>query len=53
MRAIEASELGRHRFDGGDTPIPVNAQDGIAAIDSGIHFDLVFSDINLPGSLDG
>jgi DNA-binding NtrC family response regulator len=30
-----------------------NARDALAAIDSGIHVDLVFSDINMPGAMDG
>jgi DNA-binding NtrC family response regulator len=31
----------------------VNAQDALAAIDSGIHIDLVFTDVNMPGAMDG
>jgi DNA-binding NtrC family response regulator len=30
-----------------------NAANALAAIDSGIHLDLVFSDINMPGAMDG
>jgi DNA-binding NtrC family response regulator len=30
-----------------------NAQDALAAIHSGIHIDLVFSDVNMPGAMDG
>ena len=30
-----------------------NAHDALAAIDSGIHLDLVFTDINMPGAMDG
>jgi len=30
-----------------------SARDAFAAIDSGIHIDLVFSDINMPGAIDG
>ena len=30
-----------------------NAAEALAAIEAGIHIDLVFSDINMPGALDG
>jgi CheY-like chemotaxis protein len=30
-----------------------NAGEALAAIDAGIHIDLVFTDINMPGAMDG
>jgi DNA-binding NtrC family response regulator len=41
------------RIVGFDVVATENARDALAAIDSGKHFDLVFSDINMPGTMDG
>jgi CheY-like chemotaxis protein len=41
------------RIVGFDVVATENAGDALAAIDSGIRIDLVFSDINMPGAMDG
>lgn len=41
------------RIVGFDVVATQNAGDALAAIDSGIHVDLVFTDINMPGAMDG
>jgi DNA-binding NtrC family response regulator len=41
------------RVVGFDVVATENAGDALAAIDSGIHVDLVFTDINMPGAIDG
>jgi DNA-binding NtrC family response regulator len=41
------------RIVGFDVVATENAHDALAAIDSGIHLDLVFTDINMPGAMDG
>jgi DNA-binding NtrC family response regulator len=41
------------RIVGFDVVATENAGDALAAIDSGIHVDLVFTDINMPGAIDG
>jgi CheY-like chemotaxis protein len=41
------------RIAGFDVVATENAGDALAAIDSGIHVDLVFTDINMPGAMDG
>jgi CheY-like chemotaxis protein len=41
------------RVVGFDVVATGNAGDALAAIDSGIHVDLVFTDINMPGTMDG
>jgi DNA-binding NtrC family response regulator len=41
------------RIVGFDVVATGNAGDALAAIDSGIRVDLVFSDINMPGAMDG
>jgi DNA-binding NtrC family response regulator len=41
------------RIVGFDVVTTENAGDALAAIDSGIHVDLVFTDINMPGAMDG
>ncbi|HEY6457736.1 MAG TPA: response regulator [Steroidobacteraceae bacterium] len=41
------------RVVGFDVVAAENAGDALAAIDSGIHVDLVFTDINMPGAIDG
>ncbi len=41
------------RIVGFDVVATENAGDALAAIDSGIHVDLVFTDINMPGAMDG
>jgi DNA-binding NtrC family response regulator len=41
------------RIVGFDVITTENASDARAAIDSGIHVDLVFTDINMPGTMDG
>jgi CheY-like chemotaxis protein len=41
------------RIVGFDVVATENAGAAVAAIDSGIHVDLVFTDINMPGAMDG
>jgi DNA-binding NtrC family response regulator len=41
------------RLAGFDVVATSNAQDALVAIDSGIHIDLVFTDVNMPGAMDG
>jgi len=41
------------RIVGFDVVATENAGAALAAIDSGIHVDLVFTDINMPGAMDG
>src|SRR5665213_3109875 len=41
------------RIAGFDVIEAENAPDAIATIDAGIHIDLVFTDINMPGAIDG
>lgn len=41
------------RIVGFDVVATENAGDALAAIDSGIHVNLVFTDINMPGAMDG
>jgi DNA-binding NtrC family response regulator len=41
------------RIVGFDVVATENAGDALAAIDSGIRVDLVFTDINMPGAMDG
>jgi CheY-like chemotaxis protein len=41
------------RIVGFDVVATENAGDALAALDSGIHVDLVFTDINMPGAMDG
>jgi CheY-like chemotaxis protein len=41
------------RQAGFDVVATANAQDALGAIDSGIHIDLVLTDVNMPGAMDG
>jgi two-component system, response regulator PdtaR len=41
------------RNAGFDVVATENAHDALVALDSGIHIDLVFTDVNMPGSMDG
>jgi DNA-binding NtrC family response regulator len=41
------------RIVGFDVIATENAGAALAALDSGMHVDLVFSDINMPGAMDG
>jgi DNA-binding NtrC family response regulator len=41
------------RIVGFDVVATENARDALAALDSGVHVDLVFTDVNMPGAMDG
>ncbi|HEX3838894.1 MAG TPA: response regulator [Steroidobacteraceae bacterium] len=41
------------RIAGFEVVATENARQALAAIDAGIHIDLVFTDINMPGAMDG
>ncbi len=50
---LRSSVVEYFRIVGFDVIATENAGAALAAIDSGIHVDLVFTDINMPGAMDG
>jgi CheY-like chemotaxis protein len=50
---LRSSVADYFRIVGFEVVATENAGDAVAAMDSGVHVDLVFTDINMPGAMDG